>query len=57
MKKLIITTILLFTALPTFAEVGQQDHTECSAISSAKDAKTSVQSESDKTSESTTVKG
>lgn len=49
MKKLIITTMLLFTVLPTFAEVGQQDHTDCSAISSAKDAKSvSPSSEADK---------
>jgi len=39
MKKLIMITALLFTVLPTFADVGQRDHTDCKAISSAKDAK------------------
>lgn len=59
MKKLIFTTIVIFTALSTFAEVGQQDTTDCSKISNAKDIKSSVPAEGPKveSDKSETVKG
>lgn len=49
--------MLLFTVLPTFAEVGQQDHTDCSAISSAKDAKSVTPSSEEGKSNGSAIKG
>jgi len=57
MKKLIMITALLFTVLPTFAEVGQQDHTDCAAISSAKGSNDSVPSSEESKSKGSTIKG
>lgn len=53
MKKLIMIVALLFTVLPTYAEVGQQSDTDCSAISGAKDVKSETKEETQKPGEST----